>query len=292
MLRADGADLTVLHADLGAARVVVRLDLKDAGCATCVLPTDQLREVLAAALQRGTGTELEVVLQDPRAKASTSLGLVTGRDAPSAGVAPGPPGVSSGSGGGPQAGVRLGGGAQPGRIVIRVPVAEERQEVGSPAFTVDGPLGGLRVGLRHEGSWRSWMFIVSEWERFLRSDGASPVVLQTGERVGELGSSTAADVAAWTGAVDCGISGLGTCGSCTSWSVHDAASLEASGKPAVVAVCTEFVPHARNMARYLGHPDLKILELPYPLEARPEAELRQVALDYYPQFVRLLGVTT
>lgn len=177
-------------------------------------------------------------------------------------------------------------------ITIRLPVAEKREIVGAPAFTVDAPLAGLRVGLRHEGSWRSWMLIVSEWEQFLRRDGAEPIVVQTGERVGAEGAATADAVSSWTVNVDCGISGLGTCGSCTSWSVHDAISLERTEKPAIVAVCSEFVTHAHNMATHLGHPDLKVLELPYPLEARPDDEVRQIAVDYYPKFLELLGVNT
>jgi hypothetical protein len=143
--------------------------------------------------------------------------------------------------------------------------------------------------LRHEGSWRSWMLIVEEWEEFLRRDGAIPVVLKAGGRVGEEGERTRADVAAWADEIDCGISGLGTCGSCTSNSVGDAVTLESSGKPAVAAVCDEFAQHGRNMARFLGHPDLKALVFPYPLEAREESELRQIAADYYPQFLQLLG---
>lgn len=93
----------------------------------------------------------------------------------------------------------------------------------------------------------------------------------------------------WAESVDCGISGLGTCGSCTSWSVHDAVTLEKQKRPAIVAVTEEFAQHARNMANHLGHPDLKVLVLPYPLEARPEDELREIAADYYPKFLALLG---
>ena len=43
--------------------------------------------------------------------------------------------------------------------------------------------------------------------------------------------------------------------------------------PSIAVVTEEFATHGRNMATYLGHPDLKVLVLPYPLEARPEAEL-------------------
>jgi hypothetical protein len=174
---------------------------------------------------------------------------------------------------------------------IRLPTAPPAADVSAATFLLDRPIKGLRVGLRHEGSWRSWMLIVDEWEQFLRRDGAEPVVLKAGGRVSEEGEQTRADVEAWAKDIDCGISGLGTCGSCTSNSVHDAVTLEQAGKPAIVAVCDEFAQHGRNMARFLGHSNLKALVLPYPLEALPEAELRRIALDYYPQFLKLLGAT-
>lgn len=175
------------------------------------------------------------------------------------------------------------------RLRIRLPTARPAPAKGAPAFTLDRPIAGLKVGLRHEGSWRSWMLIVEEWQKLLARDGATPVVVQTGERTAAEGERTRALVKEWAESVDCGISGLGTCGSCTSWSVHDAVTLEKQKRPAIVAVTEEFAQHARNMANHLGHPDLKVLVLPYPLEARPEDELREIAADYYPKFLALLG---
>jgi hypothetical protein len=174
---------------------------------------------------------------------------------------------------------------------IRLPTATPRVEIGATAHVLNRPIAGLRVGLRHEGSWRSWQVILDEWERFLRRDGAEPVILLAGGRVGDEGQQTRSDVEAWAKDIDCGVSGLGTCGSCTSNSVHDAVTLEQAGKPAVVAVCDEFAQHGANMARFLGHPSLKQLVLPYPLEARSDAELRQVAADSYPTFLTLLGAS-
>lgn len=179
----------------------------------------------------------------------------------------------------------------PARMQIRRPTAAPAPATVAPSYTVGKPLAGLRIGLRHEGSWRSWMLIVDEWARFLADDGAKPVVLQTGERVGNEGQQTRDGIEQWVSEVDCAVSGLGTCGSCTSWTVADAASVEAAGKPAVAAVTAEFEVHARNMAGFLGHGDLKVLVLPYPLEARPDDELRQIAVDYYPQFLDLIGIT-
>lgn len=171
---------------------------------------------------------------------------------------------------------------------IRLPTAPPAPAVAAPSFVVDGPLAGLRVGLRHEGSWRSWMLITDVWQKLLAGDAAEPVMLQTGERVGGEGEVTRQAVEQWVGQIDCAVSGLGTCGSCTSWSVADAVSVEDGGKPAVVAVTAEFEIHARNMAAYLGHGDLKVVVLPYPLEARPEEELRRIAEEFYPRFLDLI----
>jgi hypothetical protein len=176
-------------------------------------------------------------------------------------------------------------------ILIRNPVARWDLDAGAPAFTLERPLAGTKVGLRHEGAWRSWMLISAIWADRLEAEGATSMVLETGERVGHEGEQTRGRIAGWAADVDCAISGLGTCGSCTTWTVHDAVSVEALGKPAIAAVCEEFVPHARNIATYLGHPNLKILTFPYPLEARPEAELRQIAVDWWPKFLALLGAT-
>jgi hypothetical protein len=186
--------------------------------------------------------------------------------------------------------------AQPGapgarRIAIRVPTARPPSDTGAPAFLLDRGIAGLKVGMRHEGSWRSWMLIVDEWQRFLVRHGATPVVVKTGERTAAEGERTRELVKKWAESVDCGISGLGTCGSCTSWSVHDAVSLEKQKRPAIVAVTEEFAQHAHNMANHLGHKNLKVLVFPYPLEARPEDELKKIAFEYYPKFLQMLGAT-
>ena len=57
-------------------------------------------------------------------------------------------------------------------------------------------------------------------------------------------------------------------------------------KPVVAVVCEEFAVHAHNVARHLGHGDLQVLVLPYPLEARPAEELEQIARRVLPAGAR------
>jgi hypothetical protein len=174
-------------------------------------------------------------------------------------------------------------------MTVRRPTADFPAEQGAPAFTLDRAIGGVRVGIRHDGTWRSWQYIARVWADWLRRDGAIPVLLQTGERTGAEGEKTRADLEAWHREIDCAVSGLGTCGSCTMWSVRDAVAVEAQGKPVVAAICDEFVSHARTTASFLGHPSLKVLALPYPLETRRESELQVVAEQYYSRFLALVG---
>jgi hypothetical protein len=174
-------------------------------------------------------------------------------------------------------------------IRICLPTVPPSVASSAPAYLVDGPLAGLRVGIRTEGQWRSWLIIAREWSRFLQRDVAHPEVLKTGERVGNEGIKTRRSVQQWVETIDCGIVGLGTCGSCTSWSVRDAIEVENREKPALVVVTTEFEIHARNMAAHLGHADLKMLVLPYPLETLPDEELIALAEAHYVPALDLLG---
>ena len=175
------------------------------------------------------------------------------------------------------------------RIRIRLPFAPTLPTLPAPTYKLDGRLAGLTVGLRHSRAWRSWLFIVDQWADRLRAGGARPELLEVGERVGDEGSSTRSGVEGWVASVDCAISGLGNCGSCTSWAVADAVAVERAGKPSVAAVTGEFEHHARVMSSFLGHGDLKLLVLPYPLEGLKEDQLSEVAEDYYPRFLAALG---
>jgi len=71
--------------------------------------------------------------------------------------------------------------------------------------------------------------------------------------------------------------------------VRDAVLVEKHSKPVVAAITEEFVVHGQNIARMEGHGDLRQLVFPYPLEGRPEAELRDIAGAWYPKFLDLIG---
>jgi hypothetical protein len=60
----------------------------------------------------------------------------------------------------------------------------------------------------------------------------------------------------------------------------------------VVVVTSEFEQLARQLARHLGHGNLRVLVLPYPLEGRADDELVSIAESSYPELLDLLGVVS
>ena len=67
--------------------------------------------------------------------------------------------------------------------------------------------------------------------------------------------------------------------------------IEERGKPAVAIVTGSFEDLAYRMADHNRHPNLNVLVLPYPLEERPAEEVRQVAQEFYPKLLAMLGAT-
>lgn len=62
------------------------------------------------------------------------------------------------------------------------------------------------------------------------------------------------------------------------------------GTTAVVVVTEEFESLAHTMAANAGRAGLRVHVLPYPLESRPEAEVRRIAIEHWPRVLAALGV--
>ena len=60
----------------------------------------------------------------------------------------------------------------------------------------------------------------------------------------------------------------------------------------MVVVTAEFDRFATQIATHHGHPSLRKLVLPYPLEGLPEQELLQIATDAYPTLRELIGAAS
>ncbi|HJQ83082.1 MAG TPA: hypothetical protein VKA21_03340 [Candidatus Binatia bacterium] len=58
--------------------------------------------------------------------------------------------------------------------------------------------------------------------------------------------------------------------------------------PAAVVVTAVFENLGRTAARAQAHPDLRMLVLPHPMEARPDAEVRAIARARFDELIGLL----
>jgi hypothetical protein len=66
LLRADGADLHLVSFDEQRAEVRVTVEISGSECAECIIPPDLLAVVISDAINRGFGSPVRVVVDDPR----------------------------------------------------------------------------------------------------------------------------------------------------------------------------------------------------------------------------------
>lgn len=173
--------------------------------------------------------------------------------------------------------------------VVLSPAPAARQ-LTKPKCSPVGALKGKRVGLRRDQFWLSWDWISDEWAQALEADGATAVVWRApvgkGDKEMVKGGQ---EFKEFLGSIDVAISGLGNCGSCTLWAIHDAVGALDSGLPTVAVSTEHFEPLARTLAGQRGHSDLRLKVMPYPLEGKSEDEVRKLARDHYEDLLAELG---
>ena len=146
-----------------------------------------------------------------------------------------------------------------------------------------------RVGFRVDILWRSWDWVSDEWARLAERDGAEVRFWRARGRTGDEGDAMLKELDEFLAGVDIAVVGLANCGSCTSWTIHDA--LRAAGPdPDRRGVHRSLQGPRRNARRRSGRSALRRHVLPYPLDTLQEAEVRDIARAHYRPFLRTLGV--
>src|SRR3974390_3324195 len=125
-------------------------------------------------------------------------------------------------------------------MLVRRPTAPPGGQTPAPTVDLDRPIAGVHVGIRTDGAWRSWRLIADVWDEYLRRDGATTSLVETGGMVGETGANDRKHIEELANTVECAIVGLGTCGSCTTFTIKDSVVVEQKGKPVVAIVTEEF----------------------------------------------------
>lgn len=72
-----------------------------------------------------------------------------------------------------------------------------------------GTLAGRRIGLRSDRAWRSFEWVLDEWAPRFEAAGATVDRWVAGNRVGDAGQATQAELDAFAQRVDVAIVGLG-----------------------------------------------------------------------------------
>jgi len=261
LVRGDGAELHLVGVDSRRSVVELELDMATAGCEDCVLPPDRLLAMVRESLQRRLPGDYQVTVDDPRRTGDAASRISAARRAS----------------------------ASETTVLIVDPSAELTTGDADPGPDA-GPLRGKTVGFRVDVLWRSWDWVVDEWSRSLAAQGASTLQWRRAQGLaGELGQQHAGDFEQFLTSIDVAVVGLGNCGSCTSWTIKDAVSAAASGIPTVAVATEQFEALARTLASSYGRPGLRLQVLPYPLDVRPEHEVRAIARDAFPTVLATLG---
>jgi hypothetical protein len=260
----DGVILRLISLDEHAMRVDLALDIADVECEECVMPTDYMERLVASTLHSRLDRTFTVKVHDPR--------------------------VAHSGEGGPVGAIAAG----DGQIVVLDPTAPRRHAHSDVSNPHPGPEAGGLLGktvlFRVDVLWRSWDWVVDEWSELFESAGVNVLTWRRSQAVpGDEGERLQAEYELLVQSSDVLISGLGNCGSCTTWTIRDALT-GLSREMSTVAVVTEhFLPLASILAEDQGYPALRIYALPYPLNSLAEATVRTIARDSFGSVLAVLG---
>ena len=251
----DGVELRLAAWD--GATATVAIDLAGVECLDCVLPPVALREVIESRLRPRLPAAGTVVVEDPRET-----------EAPTTETA-----------------------SNEGTVLVLDPTG--RPEGGNQDPGPDaGPIAGRRVGFRVDVLWRSWDWMSEEWSQRLAAAGAVTTDFRHIQGLaGAEGAEHHTAFARFLDGLDVAIVGLGNCGSCTSWTIKDAVAAADAGLATVAVVTEHFEGLGRMLASQYGRPNLRFIVLPYPLDTRPEDEVRAIGGQLFDTLVDVLGIT-
>ncbi len=95
-----------------------------------------------------------------------------------------------------------------GRITVLDPTAAPPEVTPEPGPEA-GSLRGRLVGIRYDDAWKSFEWVIDEWQQRLRDTGAEVRTWCAGNRIGEEGDQTFAELETFATDVDIAIVGLG-----------------------------------------------------------------------------------
>jgi hypothetical protein len=94
------------------------------------------------------------------------------------------------------------------RIVVLDPTAAQPEVDADPGPDA-GRLAGHTVGIRYDTAWESFEWVIDEWAERLRAAGADVRPWCAGNRIGDEGERTRAELDSFAATIDVAVVGLG-----------------------------------------------------------------------------------
>jgi hypothetical protein len=174
------------------------------------------------------------------------------------------------------------------RVVVLAPHAERIQRAETrPVAPRLASLEGARIGFVDNG-FSAVAILHDEFRRGLAAYGIAPVI----ERKRYWRPLDPDRLDALAGAADAVIGGLCNTPPSTAWGTYDAVELEKRGRPTITLATAYYEDLLAESVLNEGMPELRRVVLPYPLEGRSEALIREVARTAMPYVVAALTEAT
>jgi hypothetical protein len=153
-----------------------------------------------------------------------------------------------------------------------------------PLAARDRELSGSRIGFLSNKKANATL-LLAEIEALLRERLGSFEVVR-----GEKGAAVPAPPELMAELETCSavVTAMADCGSCTSWSLHDAVALEEKGIPSVLLCTDEFAPLARAESIGKGMGGLPLAVIPHPLADNRPDEVRAKATAVVAEVMTIL----
>lgn len=230
------------------------LDLDGVDCVDCVVPPSTLHDVVANSLRAHGVEDATLLILDPRV------------------TAPNEPVLASAA-------------------WITVLDPSGRPMTGNPdPGPALGDLRGKRIGFRLDVLWECWDMTVAEWTAELERAGATVVTQRRRHGLtGAEGVRALEHYHEFVADLDAIVSGLGNCGSCTSWMLKDGLAGFDHDICAAIVVTEEFERLACTLATGEGHSAIRTVVLPHSLHHLTPDDVRAAARRAYRVLLDVLG---
>lgn len=137
----------------------------------------------------------------------------------------------------------------------------------SPRLTT---LASRTIGIVNN-SWHCMDVVTEELRKALYADYAVGEVVEV--KISAAQTLPAPELERLAGTCDAVVVGIGTCGSCSRWVLHDAMELERHKVPTVSLFTKVFEQLARTVRDHEGFPGLRLAILPHPLNPLPDDQI-------------------